>query len=224
MAVAKVKIISNPYKKEIMYQYWDANEWININVDNNPESKLNSEKLIKGFFPFRVKEIVDVIKADYKDYTGKEKIEIVFEGTEDEYNDLEEFCKDEKYAEEIELVRSERQLENARDILPEINAMFKKTLGPLIADSVKNQEKIKKELDKYMEASNDVIPICVLGNYSSGKSSFINALIGNEILPSGARPLTAKIYRIQRSQDIDRAFISFMYDGEDITLRFSETE
>ena len=35
--MAKVKIISNPYKKEIRYQRWDseAKEWCNIDYDNN---------------------------------------------------------------------------------------------------------------------------------------------------------------------------------------------
>ena len=45
--------------------------------------------------------------------------------------------------------------------------------------------------------SEGVIPICVFGNYSAGKSTFINALIGREVLPSGGDPVTAKIYKIK---------------------------
>lgn len=220
--MAKIKIISNPYQKNISYKCWnrDNESWTDISLENNCNSRLINEKYTKSFFPFKVKEIVDEIIEEY--YVSDSKMEIVFEGTEDEFKELQELCKDEKYVNVVTLIKSDVFLENARDILPDINEVFNEKLHPLITKSVRDFEKIQKELKKYTDASNDVVPICVLGNYSSGKSTFINALIGSEILPSGAEPLTAKIYKIQQSPYIDRAYIEFGYDGELVKLRIDE--
>lgn len=124
--------------------------------------------------PHERKQIVDVIVSEY--CAGSEKVEIVFEGTEDEYNELSAICSQENYLDKISLSKSSRYLENARDILPDVIDVFKE-LSPLVTETVADREKIKRELEKFSDASNDVIPICVIGNYSSGKSTFINALI-----------------------------------------------
>lgn len=222
--MAKIKIISDPYQKNIGYQCWDHDNerWMDITIENNGNSRLINDKFTKSFFPFKVKEIIDEIMEEYH-IVGK-KTEIVFEGTEDEYKELKELCKDEKYTNTVVLSKSDIFLENARDILPDINEVFNEKLHPLITQSVSDFEKIRKELKKYTDASNDIIPVCVLGNYSSGKSTFINALLGNEILPSGAEPLTAKIYKIQQSPYRDRAYIEFGYDDKPIKLKFDENK
>ena len=84
--MTKIKIISNPYKKEIKYQNWNerTSSWEDITVESDPNSKLVSKEFKDGFFPFKVKKIVDQIINDYQ----PEKIEIVFEGTDDEFNEL----------------------------------------------------------------------------------------------------------------------------------------
>lgn len=217
-----IKIISNPYQKKIAFKRFDeaAEVWIDITIENYPNSKLLRDKLIKGFFPFKVKDIIDEIIAEY--HINNDKIEIIFEGTEDEYKELAELCKSEEYAETIKLSKSECYLENARDILPEINDLYNDNIRPLINHSVTDYEKVSKEIDKYSDASNDIIPICVLGNYSAGKSTFINALIGSEILPSGAEPVTAKIYRIKQSEFTDRAYIQLRYDQDPVKIKFDE--
>ncbi len=222
--MTKIKIISNPYQKKISYQSWQeaSSQWKDINYENNSNSKLLNEKLINSFFPFKVKEIVDEIIKEYQ--IGNEPIELVFEGTEDEYKELQELCKEEAYIGIITLTKSERRLENARDILPDINELFDDKLRPLIMKSVNDYEKVRKEIDKYADASNDIVPICVLGNYSTGKSTFINALIGSEILPSGAEPITAKIYKIKQSAFEDRAHILFRFDEEPIKLKFKDSD
>lgn len=215
-----VKIISNPYQKETVFQCLDeaTAQWINIDRDNNADSQLLREDFRIGFFPFKARQIVDVIIHEYS--AGSEKIEIVFEGTDDEYMELDSICSQDEYYEKISLSKSGRYLENARDILPDVIDIFKK-LNPLVAESVSDKTKIERELKKFSDASNDVIPICVIGNYSSGKSTFINALIGYELLPSSDEPTTAKIYKISKSKHPDRAAIKFEYDFKSVRIRFS---
>ncbi len=63
------------------------------------------------------------------------------------------------------------------------------------------------------------IPICVIGTYSVGKSAFINAIIGAEILPSKVDPCTAKDVKVESCPDVG---ISFEYKGEEITIRIED--
>lgn len=216
--MAKIKIISNPYQKVTVFQCLDdaTAQWINIDRENNADSELLRDDLCVGFFPFKARQIVDVIIHEYS--AGSEKIEIVFEGTEDEYLELKSICDQGDYPDKINLSKSGRKLENARDILPKVIYVFKE-LKELIAESVSDKAKIKRELEKFSDASNDVIPICVIGNYSSGKSTFINALIGHELLPSSDEPTTAKIYKISRSKHKDRATIEFKYGDKGVRIR-----
>ena len=221
--MARIKIESNPYNQEIVYsKYSDvSNEWIPLNYSDDANSKLLSDNFVKGFFPFYVNEIVDEIYEEYRDDQGKVQIE--FEGTDDEFAELASVCAEGDNSEKIEIRRADRRLANARDILPSITRIFSEHLSPLITKSI-DEAKIDVELRKFTDASKDTVPICVLGNYSAGKSTFINALIGSEVLPSGDEPITAKIYQISRSASEDRANVELEYDKEKFRIIFKETE
>ena len=218
----RIKIVSNPYKKETRYQKWSADEsqWVEIDYTNNPNSKLLKGELTGGFFPFKVKKIVDLLADEYR--ATDEILEIFFEGSADEFEELKAVCADEAYAPMVKAYKSGFYLENARDILPAVRSLFQE-MSPLIVQSV-SQDKIQRDLSRFTDASSDVVPICVLGNYSAGKSTFINALIGSEILPSGTEPITAKVYKISRSKFNDRASIKCKYLGYDVVLQFTERE
>ena len=200
-----IKIISNPYQKEVCFQRMEEEngEWINIDYTNNPNSGLISKELSSGFFPFRAKQIISVIVEEYG--VSGEDVTILFEGSSDEFAELKAVCDISEFDVNIILQKASVYLENARDILPEVKKLFQE-MSPLIMQSV-SQEKIQRDLGRFADASSDVVPVCVLGNYSTGKSTFINALIGSEILPSGIEPLTAKVYKISRSKYSDRAMV-----------------
>ncbi len=216
--MANIKIISNPYQKKTCFQSWDdfTKEWKDINALNNPNSRLVSRLLMTSFFPFVVKEIVDIIIDDY--YIADEMITITFEGTKDEYDEIAEFCAEEIYQDKINLVKSDKYLENARDILPDIIAVFNK-IDSTVRECITDKEFLENDFQKFLDATNDVVPICIMGNYSSGKSTFINAMIGYELLPTSDEPTTAKIYKIARSQFIDRGKIHFLYSDKSVSIR-----
>ena len=220
--MSKIKIISNPYKKEIRYQKWsvESNQWLDINSDNSKNSKLLKSELTGGFFPFKAMEIVKTLIDEYG--ADGELLEIHFEGSNDEYSELEAVCASESYRECVKACRSKVFLENARDILPEVRNLFQE-MSPLIVQSV-SQDKIQRDLSRFTDASSDVVPICVLGNYSTGKSTFINALIGSEILQSGTEAVTAKIYKISRSRYMDRASVKCKYLDYDVEIHFTDSE
>ncbi len=220
--MAKIKIISNPYKKEIVYQKWSDvfDIWTTIDASVSRNSKLLSEELTHGFFPFRAKQIIDAIVEEYS--SDDEEIQIVFEGSMDELKDLEESCAGDELQGKVSVEKSDLFLENARDILPEVRQLFQE-ISPLIHQCA-SEDKISRDLNRFTDASSDVVPVCVLGNYSAGKSSFINALIGSEILPCGTEPITAKIYKIARSKYADRASIHCVANNQEISICFKDNE
>lgn len=231
--MTQIKIISNPYEKQITYQRHDeaSDEWENITESADYSGKLKADKLIHGFFPFVVKEIVDDIIDEYDDARGK--IRLFFEGTGDEYNDLAAVCRTPEIANVVELQPLTRRLNNAWEILPKVVAIFDKNVRPIVGKSISedspHKASIETDLEKYADASNEIVPICVIGNYSAGKSTFINALIGNEILPSGDKAVTARIFKIYQSKDAHSAEVIFTCEGarEDLVLseedfRFAE--
>lgn len=225
--MAKIKIISNPYKKSIQYQRLVEKpgasdeetifEWQDVEI-NGP---LTSKRLTTAFFPFVLNEILDEIIKAYK--TDENTIDIVFEGSPDEFNDLKDLAETEKYADSISVSFGERKLENARDILPKVDNTFR-LMRPLIDESVSDQPEVNDNLAKFSETASNRVPLVVIGNYSGGKSTFINALIGRDILSSSEQPLTAKIYRILDLKEEGKARIAFQYLGEDVEIEFTEND
>jgi GTP-binding protein EngB required for normal cell division len=63
-----------------------------------------------------------------------------------------------------------------------------------------------------LHASNDSIDVAVFGRFKAGKSSFLNHLIGREVLPIGVVPLTAVITRL-RFGSKERAQALFLDGG-----------
>lgn len=219
----KIKVVSNPYEKTVTFSRYDlsSESWITINSENNSNSKLVSAVFQRGFFPFKVYDILKEIENEYS--VPDEKLEIIFEGPNDEKQQLEEALKDERFS-NIILSSSTSYLENARDVLPEINRFFR-NLEPLIIKNIgESNKEIEAQLKRFSDASGDTVPICVLGTYSAGKSTFINALIGQELLPSAETPVTAKIYKVTASTYEDRAKISFIFKDERVGLSFYDDQ
>lgn len=221
--MAKIKIKSNPYTKNIEYfAYQDVTgQWENIkqaDCENTELIHLSSER---SFLPFKIREIVDTIIKEY--YIPNQKVTLVFEGTKDEYDEIVIVCESEDVKDKIDLIYGESRLKNARYIKPEIKNIFDRVDG-VIRNVMNDDRTIIHGLDKVSQALNDVIPICVFGNYSAGKSTFINALIGKEILPSGGDPVTSKIFEIYNSDQSDYANISFTYNGEKFAIAIEGNE
>ncbi|MCM1059866.1 MAG: dynamin family protein [Eubacterium sp.] len=217
-----IKIISNPYTREIKFLNYNdvSQQWEDIK-ENNTNSKLREDESGRNFLPFRVKEIIDTIIAEY--YVNGDKIYIQFEGTQDEFSELEKVCGENGISDKIELSRTQNILENAKTIFEPTKETFA-AVQPIIEKIISDDINVSKNLNKVSDALKDIIPICVFGNYSAGKSTFINALIGGEVLPSGGDPVTAKVYKIERSKYPDTAWVRFSYKGEEFEILFEGTD
>lgn len=220
MIVTRIKIISNPYERLVSYQRWDEAEdvWRSISSDDNPHSYLHSESLTRGFFPYKAEEIVQHIVEDYR--AGEQPIVLVFEGCDDEYEEMRVVCESGAIANAVRLERSPRYLRNARDILPEFQRAFEAVKPSLDGFAPRQSEAVASKMEKIDDISKDVTPICVLGDHNSGKSTFINALIGHELLPSGDECPTTRVHKIHRSEERDAGCITFTYAQQIVRLVF----
>ncbi len=207
MANNFVKIKCNPYTKKIEYYYKnESDEWVPVS------SKLSSDVYTNVTIQHKVHEIITEINKVYN--LGNKGLEITFEGTTDDFEDvcteLREYFSDYK----IECKRGHLILDSANEVMPKITSIFGNL--KVTFEEYPNDE-IAKELNRFDETVKPVVVICVMGLYSSGKSAFINSLLGNEVLPSASDPTTAKNYKITSSEN---ARIIFYYDGELIELNF----
>ncbi len=220
--MTKIKIKSNPYTKEISYQTLDVTtgDWLSVK-QSDKRSRLTETDSERAFLPFKIKEILSIIVKEY--YVGREKVQLLFEGTQDEYVEIASVCESDEFKEKVDLMRSNTILKNARFIKEKIKETFE-TVNPVIKHIMQDDEDVKKRINKVSKALDDVIPLCVFGNYSAGKSTFINALTGVEILPSGSDPVTAKIYEIKKSKHPDQAEITFEFHNERIKLSIEGKE
>lgn len=192
--MTKIKIISNPFRKSIVFQKQQpiTEVWENISFESNPNSRLVRENIQKGVLSFQIQEIVDILLAEYDDGTG---IDLLFEGNSDEFQELKTFVQSLNNS-SISLKKSVYSLTNARDILPEVLSIFDKT-QVILPEELKDDSAIQK----FQDATKPQIPLLVLGNYSAGKSTFINSLVGYELLPASDHPTTAKVIQIEKCSE-----------------------
>ena len=226
-----IQISSDPYKRMITYERLDGDKFVAIDI-NNPDTpeklRLLSADYSSCFFPFKAYEIAELIWRTYS--TNSTPVCIRFRGTTEEYRELFSVCKilnenNSKLPAEEQLPplvseQANEYLANAGDILPEVTDYFKSING--IVDSEVKSEESKRTIAlkkaKFDDVSKKEIPICVIGNYSSGKSTFINSLLGCEVLPSGDKPLTAKIYEIRCSDNSEVADVKFISNFMEVTI------
>ena len=144
-----IKIISNPYTRQIKFLSYkeQTDQWEDIKV-SNVNSKLREDESGRNFLPFHIKEIIDTIIAEY--YVTDQKISIQFEGTKDEYAEVENVCNEEDVKDKIELSRTNTILENARIIFSPIKEIFSR-VQPVIEKIVKDDVNVCKDLNKVSE-------------------------------------------------------------------------
>lgn len=139
---------------------------------------------------------------------SREKISLVFKGTKIDYEDFcEKVVEYNKFAgEERFLIADFIELPSVTEIFSRINSFCDDTLR--VFDSELQNSEIRssflarrKEFEKKREALNaNDINLCLVGTYSSGKSTFINTLIGKRILPESINSETAKMFRISSNK------------------------
>lgn len=210
----KIKIIYNPYAQKAAYKRWSNGAWIDLGSN----SQLNSEQYQNNItLQNRGIDIVRQILEDYDD--GTIGVNLVFEGTDNDFEDLQNiltlYFPEKEY--KITCTRDDKRLISADDAAQEIESIFAKMEQTFEENP---SEELQAEIDRYKKTVKSTVTVCILGTYSAGKSAFINALIGEEILPSASDPSTATIYRVHTAQE---SKIRFEYKAQNVGLHFSGT-
>ena len=151
--------------------------------------------------------IEEFIKSIGEDFNTK-YIKIIFKGRKEEVGDVLEAIN--KFNENgwkleiefIEITENKKIIEECKECLQEIeNSKI---------ESLKEEFKKYEVRKKFDEANNSDIEIGVIATMSSGKSTLINAMLGQEILPSKNEACTSIICRIENDKFQDE----FIYRTE----------
>ena len=208
--VNRMRIICDPFKKEIEYQWYDTNIGDYGPLDTS--YTLTRAEYVNATIQNRAYEIVNIINDECN--VGNVGLEIVFIGTEDDYADLCNVINTYYEKANITCTRDECFYNTAGVVMPKIKEKF-----TLIKSTFEEytEDEIAKLVCKYNDTVKPSISLCVMGLYSAGKSAFINSIIGAEVLPSASDPTTAKVYKISCDNKYQ---ICFRLDEKECVLDF----
>lgn len=213
----RVRIICNPYEKTIKYKRWCSEHYIWKDLGSKSQL-LVDEKYTNATIQHNAYEIVKEIANVY--FRGKVGLEIVFDGTKEDYEDLKDVV-DRFFSDAgVTCEKGDFYIDSASAVMPEIQNVFVNLVQLFSTYSNDSANEINEIISKFLDATKTEVPICVIGMYSTGKSSFINSLIGAEILPSAVNPTTARNYKILESEKTGA--IRFFIENEKIAIYFEE--
>lgn len=207
--MSKIMIKYHPVKKEIHFLTDDNGSFNEVSYTDSPAleeySPENGEFLLQdqGYSFFN-----NLQEA----FLGLQDTEIIFKGTKIDYEDFQKMVAN--YNEYQEREGSEMKLNLGGFVeLPDVWAIYDEIKGvagetvelfesELSEGSIKDIFRLRKQKldDKVTDIEQDNVNLCFVGTYSSGKSTFINAIIGAKILPEKIRPETAKMFRIKHAE------------------------
>jgi len=121
---------------------------------------------------------------------------------------------------------------NIEDIACNLKEYLNKQTKELLPFNKKVLSEIEhgiKNIDNSLSMNSDdnVISVCVTGVYSSGKSTFINSLLGEDLLESNEDPSTAAIFSIKKIKGDEKKAIEFSVispEVEHIILQWEENK
>ncbi len=206
----ELMIMYHPVKKEIRFLAKVKGEFLDIPYKMCPNLIKYSPEQGEFLLQNQGNQFFDDIWEQFL----CDKISLVFKGTQIDYEDFEKkvdeynkTCGEDRFriSNFIETASVSRIFTNVSDFCDETIALFDEELKN--SDIQKSFLIRKHEFEaKREKLSQNDINICLVGTYSSGKSTFINAMIGKRILPESINSETAKMFRIQDSQKPAVAF------------------
>ena len=213
----RFEIRYNPFSNRIHFRQEnnidgsDSVEWIELENDSSFLKYQNRRCIFENC----AEDIVELIN---RFINTSDALVIEFIGTEEDFDALRiAIMRDsDPKSRNISCAHKERY-PSSSDVLSKIRGAYEQ-IKTEFDDYIDNDDLsedddrtvIGKAITKFQETVKAEIPVCVIGNYSVGKSALVNALIGLEILPSHSNSTTAKNVLIQNG---DHYSMSFDYHG-----------
>lgn len=224
----RFEILYNPYinrihfRQELAKEGSDEYEWAEIESD----SQLHKFQGTRCIFENCVEEILDLINK-YFNTSGELTIEFV--GTDEDFGVLRLAVErsDNPKSKGI-ICESKERYPSSSDALGKIRGAYEQ-IKTEFDDYIDNDELdedderavIGQTITKFQDTVKAEIPVCVIGNYSVGKSALVNALVGLEILPSHANSTTAKNVLLKNGQEYS---LCFDYKGSEYVLLIDDNK
>lgn len=148
---------------------------------------------------------------------GETELDVEFKGVESDFMDVQDAAN---VAREkgMEITLRWQPVRATEDRLDEINALMEEAkLNPQFNDYIVNNEQVRHD---FLEAFNNDFNVYVVATMSSGKSTLINAMLGQELLPSANEATTATIAQIIDDKTTGNNFAArrFTSNGEEESL------
>jgi len=235
----ELMIMYHPVKKEIHFLAKVKGEF--IDVPYKMLSNLSKYAPEKG--EFLLQNQGNQFFADLWEQFSHDKISLVFKGTKVDYEDfIEKIAEYNKsVGEDRIIIKDFIELPAVDEIFSQINNFCEETIN-LFETELRGSDiqalfqSRKEEFEKKRKKLNtNDINLCLVGTYSSGKSTFINTLIGKRILPESINSETAKMFRIQNDEtpavsftikkkdDNESYRVSIVWDNEKKKFVFAES-
>lgn len=196
----EVYIEHNPYKPETK-----------IFVDD--EQVKGNSALNYGNRPFQ--EWVEKLPADLRDESADDQFHITFHGTILDFEDLQYAATAARDA-GIEITCTHVPAKEVKDKAAAIEAIFKEITENTYFEELKSPDVIKA----FEIARGKEFPVNVIATMSSGKSTLINALLGEKLMPAMQEACTATITELH-DNDSDH-FTASVYDSDGMMLKFAD--
>ncbi len=180
----EVFIKYNPYKLET-----------EIRINNEPLSKDGNSVLLDKIVPgTRLQDWVEELPQILVDEYNENEFIITFHGTQLDYEDLNEVLekakRDEILSEKCQLIPISAKETTDKEV--QIEELFQK-----IQEGPFEELREKSVVSAFEKAKNSDFELCVVATMSSGKSTLINAMLGNKMMPSASEACTAIITHIK---------------------------
>jgi len=124
---------------------------------------------------------------------GETQLEVEFKGVESDFMDVQDAAAKARES-GMEISLRWQPVRATEDRLDEINALMEEAkLNPQFNDYIVNNEQVRND---FREAFNNDFNVYVVATMSSGKSTLINAMLGQDLLPAANEATTATIAQI----------------------------
>lgn len=215
--MGQIRIKYDPYWQQLEYSWRNAenSEWEPL---NDTSTLRNGDKYEKGSLQSILPRMLPIIDKQYN-YGKNDPLHIVFCGTDEDFDDFQYAFSAYYSADSTSKTKPVLKRDEEYEYPPADSTIQKlEEIFSSLEQTFNGQDKeIQESIKKYREASSPVQPVCVIGTYSAGKSTFINALIGEELLPQASAQTTAKVFKIVHGKSIH---IDFVYKNQKSDIAF----
>lgn len=228
MSEGRMKIIYHPVLKEMRFQRYENGRWVKAGDEKSILNRYTiGENLLQNYGNQFFQDIITSMD-------GITEVFLDFEGTREDYEDLkkmiENYQNTGKDADRQLCAGDLAELSSVRELFNDVMAYSDETsedFGETILELKRSGSEEKKEevasictkLEGWLKElarkreglKENAVNLCFVGSYSSGKSTLINALIGESILPESIKSETAKMFRVTQIPNTSRdtPYISF---------------